>query len=453
VETRIQGNDGSAAQLIRYQFNNHLGSASLELDDQAQVISYEEYCPYGNTSYQAGRLLAEIKLKRYRYTGMERDEESGLSYHTARYYATWLARWTSSDPIELAGGGPNLYCYASGDPVCRTDRHGKQPSPPRPRPPLPPPPVPGQTPHNFVAESPARGNWERSVNEILEEKYGKGSVEGNAREFERQVQSRPSGARKTAGTRQWYANEIYDQVRGKFYEFEGENPSFSWSTDELRLLREGYAPRPGFQIHHVEWVKDVPTRALGPENALFTQAGETGGLARGTPHYELHYGQGARDLKQFQSRQAANQAQAGNPVQPEAPSAGTGAGEPNALESPPVESQPITRGPNLGPRVRGALGGAVAGELLNIAITYFITGKLPSLKEVGKGIAAGFVINAVTPAEMAPGLATAGAMFAALQIYMQRTGSLARYGTPFGIPRDSGFPPLLLEHARSMNHR
>jgi hypothetical protein len=39
VETRTQGNDPAPSQLIRYQFGNHLGSASLELDDQAQVIS------------------------------------------------------------------------------------------------------------------------------------------------------------------------------------------------------------------------------------------------------------------------------------------------------------------------------------------------------------------------------------------------------------------------------
>ena len=36
--------------------------------------------------------------KRYRYTGKERDEESGLNYHRARYYAVWIARWTSNDP-------------------------------------------------------------------------------------------------------------------------------------------------------------------------------------------------------------------------------------------------------------------------------------------------------------------------------------------------------------------
>ena len=58
-------------QLIRYQFGNHLGSASLELDDQAQIISYEEYTPYGSTSYQAVRSQTETP-KRYRYTGKER---------------------------------------------------------------------------------------------------------------------------------------------------------------------------------------------------------------------------------------------------------------------------------------------------------------------------------------------------------------------------------------------
>ena len=69
VETRTQGQDGSAQQLIRFQFSNHLGSASLELDEQGAIISYEEYYPYGSSSYQAGRSGVEVRLKRYRYTG------------------------------------------------------------------------------------------------------------------------------------------------------------------------------------------------------------------------------------------------------------------------------------------------------------------------------------------------------------------------------------------------
>ena len=126
VETRTFGNDDSPAQLIRYQFGNHLGSASLELDHEARVISYEEYTPYGSTSYQAGRSAAEVSLKRYRYTGMERDEESGLGYHSARYYAAWLGRWMSCDPIGIKGGA-NLFGYASSNPIRFLDSDGKNP--------------------------------------------------------------------------------------------------------------------------------------------------------------------------------------------------------------------------------------------------------------------------------------------------------------------------------------
>ncbi len=109
--------------LVRYQLGNHLGSASLELDDAGQIISYEEYTPYGCTSYQAGRSGTEVSLKRYRYTGMERDEESGFNYHSARYYVPWLGRWGSCDPIGL-GGGINLYAFVAGAPITRVDPKG-----------------------------------------------------------------------------------------------------------------------------------------------------------------------------------------------------------------------------------------------------------------------------------------------------------------------------------------
>jgi RHS repeat-associated protein len=123
VETRTAGNDGSPGQLIRYQFGNHLGSASLELDGAGQIISYEEYYPYGSTSYQAGRNMAEVSLKRYRYTGMERDEETGLSYHGARYHAPWFGRWTSVDPSGLDDGS-NLYMYVRNNPLRFIDPNG-----------------------------------------------------------------------------------------------------------------------------------------------------------------------------------------------------------------------------------------------------------------------------------------------------------------------------------------
>ncbi|MEQ4720640.1 SpvB/TcaC N-terminal domain-containing protein [Nonomuraea sp. B19D2] len=122
VETRVAGSDPAPAQLIRFQHDNHLGSACLELDEAGQVISYEEYHPYGSTAFQTVRAQHETP-KRYRYTGRERDEETGLAYHGARYYAPWLGRWISTDPSGLADG-PNLYVYAHDNPVRIVDPGG-----------------------------------------------------------------------------------------------------------------------------------------------------------------------------------------------------------------------------------------------------------------------------------------------------------------------------------------
>jgi RHS repeat-associated protein len=73
----------------------------------------------------AGSTLAEVALKRYRYSGLERDEESGFGYHGARYYAPWLGRWTSADPAMLVDG-PNVYAYATNNPVVLHDPNGMQ---------------------------------------------------------------------------------------------------------------------------------------------------------------------------------------------------------------------------------------------------------------------------------------------------------------------------------------
>lgn len=128
VETRTQGADGSPARLIRYQLGNHLGSTYVELDDQARIISHEEYSPYGSTVYQAVRNQT-APPKRYRYTARERDEETGFADHGARYYAPWLARWTSCDPLGIQDG-PDLFVYCRGSPLSLKDPNGTQSRPP-----------------------------------------------------------------------------------------------------------------------------------------------------------------------------------------------------------------------------------------------------------------------------------------------------------------------------------
>jgi len=105
----------SPANIARYQYGNHLGSVALELDAAANTISYEEFHAYGTSAYRAADATIAANAKRYRYTGRERDEETGLDQMGARYYASWLGRWTAADPIGL-GDGINRFAYVSGNP-------------------------------------------------------------------------------------------------------------------------------------------------------------------------------------------------------------------------------------------------------------------------------------------------------------------------------------------------
>lgn len=104
---------------VIYHLHDHLGSSNVVTDELGSFISREEYTPFGETSF------GSFARKRYRFTGKERDEESGLSYHGARYYAPWLARWTSCDPAGAADGA-NLYAYVRNNPLRLKDSSGTQ---------------------------------------------------------------------------------------------------------------------------------------------------------------------------------------------------------------------------------------------------------------------------------------------------------------------------------------
>ena len=105
---------------VKYHLGDHLGSSSVVVDEAGSWLNREEYTPYGETSF------GSFARKRYRFTGKERDEESGLNYHGARYYATWIGKWISCDPIGV-GGGLNLYAYVKDNPMMLLDTTGLAP--------------------------------------------------------------------------------------------------------------------------------------------------------------------------------------------------------------------------------------------------------------------------------------------------------------------------------------
>ncbi len=108
---------------IRYSLDNHLGSSVMELDQDAKLLTYEEYYPYGGTAVWAAKNETEAKYKVVRYSGKERDA-TGLYYYGFRYYAPWLGRWLNPDPAGTVDG-LNLYGFVGNNPISRFDTDGR----------------------------------------------------------------------------------------------------------------------------------------------------------------------------------------------------------------------------------------------------------------------------------------------------------------------------------------
>jgi len=124
-DSRPDGLEISAQTLFRYQYANQLGTAGLELDHAARIISYEEFHPYGTSAYRRMNIAIEAPAKRYEYTGMEKDSESGLGYHGARHLFCAVGRWISVDPVGIADG-TNRFRYVKGNPISNSDQRGRQ---------------------------------------------------------------------------------------------------------------------------------------------------------------------------------------------------------------------------------------------------------------------------------------------------------------------------------------
>ena len=113
---------GMSNDQYRYSLVDHLSSCTLELADDARIISREVYYPFGATAWFSGDDEIEVSYKTIRYSGKERDA-TGLYYYGLRYYVPWLQRWLNPDPKGFVDG-PNLYQMVGNSPVAYVDNDG-----------------------------------------------------------------------------------------------------------------------------------------------------------------------------------------------------------------------------------------------------------------------------------------------------------------------------------------
>src|SRR5262249_35189819 len=106
---------------------DHLGSTRLVTKLDKSIFDSLDYQPFGE---QTGGDTGTT----HKFTGKERDSESGLDNFGARYDASSLGRFMTPDPLMASAhvSNPqtwNRYSYALNNPLRITDPEGLYPSP------------------------------------------------------------------------------------------------------------------------------------------------------------------------------------------------------------------------------------------------------------------------------------------------------------------------------------
>jgi RHS repeat-associated protein len=136
----VDSNEGTT-----YFLADHLGSTQIELSNGGWPIWQGQYTPFGQEimgadSNQPNGVFAPYTdgtSMHYKFTGKERDAESGLDYFGTRYYGSSMGRFMSPDdgadavmgvPVPFADlSNPqslNLYSYVDNNPLTRRDYDG-----------------------------------------------------------------------------------------------------------------------------------------------------------------------------------------------------------------------------------------------------------------------------------------------------------------------------------------
>ena len=109
-----------------YYTTDQINSTRVVTDDLGNVVYAAAHDPYGGVQQTWVNSFNPVP----KFSGKERDEESGLDYFGARYYDHTLYRFLSPDPViptDRAIYNPqrwNLYGYCNNNPINYVDPNG-----------------------------------------------------------------------------------------------------------------------------------------------------------------------------------------------------------------------------------------------------------------------------------------------------------------------------------------
>ena len=108
---------------IYFYHSDHLGSSNWITNSQGQAVQYIHYMPYGELWVNQQSSTYD---ERYKFTGKERDTETGYDYFGARYYLSLLGIWLSPDKKSDEYPHISSYAYCNWNPLKNVDPNGKE---------------------------------------------------------------------------------------------------------------------------------------------------------------------------------------------------------------------------------------------------------------------------------------------------------------------------------------
>jgi len=108
---------------LYFYHSDHLGSSSFITDADGIVSQHLQYLPYGELFVEQRDNTARYYTP-YKFSGKEKDEETGYSYFGARYYMPELSIWSAVDPMSDDFPHLSPYNYCENNPIMLVDPDG-----------------------------------------------------------------------------------------------------------------------------------------------------------------------------------------------------------------------------------------------------------------------------------------------------------------------------------------
>ena len=128
----LQGGFSLAGDVVEYYHLDAVGKVLAVMDSNGVIVEQHDYLPYGE-EWCGNQVCGSVTPGQpKRFTGKERDAETGLDYFGARYYGSKIGRFTTTDPVYTWRENLvdpqrwNRYAYGRNNPLRFVDPDGRE---------------------------------------------------------------------------------------------------------------------------------------------------------------------------------------------------------------------------------------------------------------------------------------------------------------------------------------